>query len=61
MNIESLGKAYHALGALEGWIESAVQADIEGAPVALANLKIIEVELGEAKDLFARALRILDA
>jgi hypothetical protein len=61
MNIESLGKAYRALGALEGWVESAVQAEIEGAPKALENLKVIESELQDAKDLFLRAQGLLGA
>ena len=61
MNIESLGKAYRALGALESWVDSAVQAEIEGAAAAKANLTIVEAELTEAKDLWARAQGLLGA
>ena len=61
MNIESLKKAFFALGALEGWVDSAVQFEIEGAEAAKANLTIIETELVAARDLFAKAQGLLGA
>lgn len=61
MNIESLKKAFFALGGLESWVESAIQAEIEGAPAALENLKIIETGLQEARDLFLKAQGLLGA
>lgn len=60
MNIDSLGKAFRAIGVLESWIESAVDAEIEGAADALANLKVVEDEIRAAKDLYFKAQGLLN-
>jgi hypothetical protein len=61
MNIESLKRAFFALGALESWVDSAAQAEIEGAQAAKANLVIVEAELLAARDLFLKAQGLLGA
>jgi hypothetical protein len=58
MNQESQAKAYNALGALEAWIESAVQAEIEGSQAALANFKTLEAEFVAVSTL-ARTAHVL--
>jgi hypothetical protein len=61
MNQESQGKAYRALGALEAWIESAIQAEIEGSQAALANLKILEAEFVDVSTLARNAQALFNA
>lgn len=61
MNQESQGMAYRALGALEAWIESAIQAEIEGSQAALANLKILETEFIDVSTLARNAQALFNA
>lgn len=61
MNQESQEKAYRALGALEAWIQSAIDAEITGAEAAFGNFKTVELEFADVSGLARKAQALFNA